>query len=136
MKKLIVICVLIILIAPVRLRAQVSVTSDGSGADASAMFEVKSTEKGMLVPRMSTAQRTGITSPATGLIVYDTGTQSFWFRNITVWVEIRSGNITALTDADNDTKVMVEKSTDEDIIRFDIAGTQRMVFKQLPGALS
>lgn len=33
----------------------------------------------MLVPRMTTAQRTAITSPATGLMVFDTNTGSFWY---------------------------------------------------------
>jgi hypothetical protein len=33
---------------------------------------------------------------------------------------------TSISDADGDTKIQVEESTDEDIIRFDIAGTQKM----------
>ena len=32
-----------------------------------------------------------------------------------------------LTDADNDTLVQVEEGNDEDMIRFDTAGTQRMI---------
>ncbi len=62
--------------------AQVAINTDGSAADASAMLDVKSTLKGMLAPRMSTAQRTAIPSPADGLLVYDTATHSLWnFRN-------------------------------------------------------
>ena len=35
----------------------------------------------------------------------------------------------AITDADSDTKIQVEESSDEDIIRFDTAGTEQMTIK-------
>ena len=38
-----------------------------------------------------------------------------------------SGGGTSIADADGDTKIQVEESSDEDKIRFDTAGTQRMV---------
>jgi len=56
--------------------------------DASAMLDVTSTSKGMLIPRMTSGQRTGIASPATGLLVFDLNTGSFWFKNSTGWVEL------------------------------------------------
>jgi hypothetical protein len=55
---------------------------------ASAELDVSSTTKGLLVPRMSTAQRTAIASPARGLLVFDTTTNSFWFRNTGSWVNL------------------------------------------------
>jgi hypothetical protein len=39
---------------------------------ASAILDITSTTKGFLPPRMTSAQRTAISSPATGLIVYQT----------------------------------------------------------------
>lgn len=66
----------------------VGINTTGATPDASAMLDVVSTDKGILVPRMTTAQRTAISSPATGLMVYDTSTGSFWYFNGTVWVEI------------------------------------------------
>ena len=36
-----------------------------------------------------------------------------------------AGTITEIEDADGDTKIQVEESSDEDIIRFDTAGTER-----------
>ena len=59
--------------------------------DASSMLEVKSTTKGMLVPRMSTVERTGITTPAVGLLVYDNTTQTFWYYKNTGWLELVTG---------------------------------------------
>lgn len=70
---------------PVVLQAQVAVNSDGSTGDPSAMFDIKSVTRGMLVPRMTTAERMGIASPATSLLVFDTDTDSFWFYNGTQW---------------------------------------------------
>jgi hypothetical protein len=71
-----------------RADAQVAVTSDGSLPHASAMLDVQSTDKGVLVSRMTSAQRTSIVSPADGLLVYDTDTKTFWYRKNLVWTEI------------------------------------------------
>jgi len=81
---------LILLLLTSSLQAQVSVTIDGSAADASAMLDVQSSMKGMLVPRMTTAQRAAITSPAEALLVYDLDTKSFWYVKRSAWTEISS----------------------------------------------
>jgi hypothetical protein len=47
-------------------------TSDYSTTNTSSVFEVVSTTKGFLPPRMNTTQKNAITAPATGLVVYDT----------------------------------------------------------------
>ncbi|MCX6272816.1 MAG: hypothetical protein NTU44_16685 [Bacteroidetes bacterium] len=66
-------------------RAQVSVNSDGSNADPSAMFEVKSTDKGLLPPRMTTAQRDAIANPAEGLYLFNLDKNMMEFFNGTEW---------------------------------------------------
>ena len=43
------------------------------------------------------------------------------------WSDVSGGTAGVVQDADGDTKIQVEESTDEDKIRFDTAGTQRMV---------
>jgi hypothetical protein len=52
---------------------------------ASAVFEIESTTKGFLPPRMTTVQRDAISSPATGLQVYNTTTNTNDFYNGTAW---------------------------------------------------
>lgn len=75
--------------------AQISVNTTGSTADTSAMLDVSSTDKGMLVPRMTTAQRTAISAPAAGLLVFDTTTDSFWYYNGTAAEWQKVGNTVA-----------------------------------------
>ncbi|OFX23822.1 MAG: hypothetical protein A2033_10430 [Bacteroidetes bacterium GWA2_31_9] len=70
----------------------IAITDDDTYvADPSAMLDVKSVTKGMLVPRMTSAQRILISTPATGLLVFDTTEGSFFFYNGTVWVDLSAG---------------------------------------------
>lgn len=52
---------------------------------ASAQLEVNSTTKGFLAPRMTTTQRTAITSPAEGLCVYDLTLHKLFIYDGTLW---------------------------------------------------
>jgi len=78
----------VLLLIPAYHYGQVAVNTDGATPDPSAMLDVKSTNRGMLVPRMTTAQRTAIASPASGLLVFDNTTGSFWFYSAGAWVEL------------------------------------------------
>ena len=49
--------------------------------NASSVLDITSTTQGMLTPRMTTAQRTAIASPADGLMVYDTDLKAFHYYN-------------------------------------------------------
>ena len=106
-------------------KAQVGINTDNSNPHTSAILDVKSIDKGLLVPRMTTSQRTAITNPANGLLVFDSTTNSFWFYKSSTWEELTgSATPTAIADADNDTKIQVEEAADEDKIRFDVAGNE------------
>ncbi len=56
--------------------------------DASAQLDVSSTTKGFLPPRMTTTERNAIANPATGLIIYNTTTNSLDIRNSSAWVSL------------------------------------------------
>ncbi len=85
------------------LRSQnIAINSTGNAPNASAMLDVQSTTKGMLIPRMTTAQRTGIAAPATGLLVFDNTTGSFWFKNATRWIELIDSTSTIWTKKGSD----------------------------------
>jgi len=61
-----------------RLSAQVGINTDGSQPDNSAMLDVKSTIKGLLIPRMTIANRDVISNPATGLLVFCTDNNQYY----------------------------------------------------------
>lgn len=67
-----------------------AINTDGSTANASAILDIKSTIKGVLIPRMNTAERTAIGSPATGLQVYDTDLNLLYFYNGSAWGALSS----------------------------------------------
>ena len=52
----------------------------------SAILDVISTEQGVLLSRMTSTQRVAIASPAKGLMVFDTTTNSFWYYDGAFWV--------------------------------------------------
>jgi hypothetical protein len=57
-----------------------------------AIFEIASNTRGFLPPRMTSAERTGITSPATGLLVYQTdGTEGLYEKTASAWRIINGG---------------------------------------------
>jgi hypothetical protein len=54
----------------------------------SAVLDLQSTEKGVLVPRMTSVQRNAISNAATGLLVFDNTTGTFWFKAQNGWSEL------------------------------------------------
>ena len=60
---------------------------------ASSALDITSTTKGLLTPRMTTAQKLAITSPANGLLVYDTDLKAYSYYDlpVTTWINIAQG---------------------------------------------
>lgn len=69
----------------------VSINSTGNLPDPSSMLDITSTDKGILIPRMTTAQRNAIASPAKGLLVFDNDLSAFWYYNGIAWSPFSSG---------------------------------------------
>jgi len=62
--------------------------------DATAILDITSTAKGILAPRMTTAQRTAITTPAQGLLVYDTDLKLFYyFSSPSGWLPLLNSSV-------------------------------------------
>ncbi|MFK5857054.1 MAG: FISUMP domain-containing protein, partial [Bacteroidota bacterium] len=92
------ILLLIILMGFISIRAQIAINTDGSAADNSAMLDIKSTTKGVLLPRMTNTQIQSIASPADGLLVYSTDDSKVYCYNSSdnEWkgIDYGSGTIT------------------------------------------
>lgn len=68
--------------------AGVSINTTAALPDASALLDMSSNSKGILVPRMTTVQRNAISTPATSLLVYDTDQMGFSFYNGSSWINL------------------------------------------------
>jgi len=114
-------CIILILLLPVTVFTQsLAINTDGSSADSSAILDVKSSSKGMLIPRTSSTSRLTINNPANGLILYDSTTSTFWYYSGAAWNEIIPGNNNwSLTgNAGTDTAVNFIGTTDNLPLRF------------------
>lgn len=72
---------------PIALSAQIGINQDNSDPDPSAMLDVQSAEKGMLIPRMGTSARDAIFNPALGLLIFNVDDSCFNYYTGSVWVK-------------------------------------------------
>jgi hypothetical protein len=73
------------------------ISSTSITPDASSILEMRTTTKGVLIPRMTTAERDLISLPANGLMVYNTSTSRFNFYNGSAWVILVSDSAVYLS---------------------------------------
>lgn len=100
MKSIAVLAVLCLFVSGGVFAQAVAINASGASASASAILDVSSTTKGLLVPRMTLAQRGAIATPATGLEIYQTdGASGFWYYDGTVWTRMGNGNGTVTSVA-------------------------------------
>jgi hypothetical protein len=132
MKNLLTIVLLLIFVSSYSNAQNVAINTDGSNANSDAILHLKSSSKGLLIPSMTSAQRTAISNVSDGLMVYDTQTNSFWYRDAGTWNEILAGDIdlSTLEDGDANTKIQVEEGANDNQIRFDIDGSEQLVIKE------
>jgi hypothetical protein len=75
----------------------VGINTSGAVADGSAILDVSSTTQEFLHPRMTETQRDLISSPATGLFVFQTdGTSGLYYYNGLSWESFVSGIVNML----------------------------------------
>lgn len=115
---------LIIFLLPVFVFSQ-SVGIGTNAPDASALLQVESTSKGLLIPRMTDAQMNAIVSPANGLLVFNTTDNSLYMRRSTGWVNLNASvsegwSITG--NAGIDTATNFIGTTDLEAILFKVNG--------------
>lgn len=72
----------------------VSINNSGTPPDPSAQLDISATDKGILIPRMNAAERMLITSPAEGLMVYQTDAPAgFYFFDGASWNVVGGGAV-------------------------------------------
>lgn len=90
-KKVVLASLLFFMIITTNVFAQVGIGT--TSPNASSMLDIASTTQGLLAPRMTTAQKIAIASPANGLMVYDTDLKLFSYYDLpaTSWVNSAQG---------------------------------------------
>jgi len=93
------------------LSQNIAINTTGFAPDASAILDIQSAGKGMLIPRMPEQAKDNISIPTVGLIVYQTdGDEGFWFFNGTAWMQLdeavniynSNGSLTGNREVDQD----------------------------------
>src|SRR5690349_14995223 len=100
----------------IRSNAQNTFPSSGAAGigtttpNTSSLLEVKSTTKGILIPRMTLTQRNAIASPAAGLLIYQTNsTPGFYYFDGSKWTAVSTKGVnTSLSNLKAPTAVNVD----------------------------
>ncbi len=83
-------------VSTVNAQGGVAINAAGTQPDSSAILDIGSSSKGLLIPRMSTSQRNAISKPATGLEIFNTDCNVYNFNagtpSVPNWVTSNSSN--------------------------------------------
>ena len=143
MKKFLLIAKFLLAGAVTTLAQNVAINNTGNAANTSAMLDVSSTTKGLLIPRMTSAQRIAIVNPATGLQVYQTdGSKGFYYFDGAAWAQLgaASGSVNGWSTTGNtaidaslnyigttDGQPFIGKANGEQVFRFSAASTSTLL---------
>jgi len=79
------------------------ISSGAITPDPSAIIEMRTNSKGMLIPRLTETERNNINEPATALMIYNTSTNQFNFYNGSYWAVSISGKNQYINSETGDT---------------------------------
>jgi hypothetical protein len=107
--KLLILATVLLLVIQSYAQTGVAINTTGAEPDNSAMLDVSSTTKGMLIPRMTQAERNAINAPAEGLMIFQTDETTGFYYHQTSWKFVgtsldynlltnKPGNATTVTD--------------------------------------
>lgn len=142
--------VLLLLIGVARVSAQTRNVGIGTATpDPSALLDLSSTQKGLLAPRMTTAQRDAITLPAPSLLIYNTTVSAYQYNIGTptapvwvtlMWTQAPGGNADklywSLTGNDSLQATSYMGSRDSSTVRFGTNGIVRMTIAPTTGTIA
>ena len=132
--------ILIVLLATIIAQpifAQVAVNTTGAVANSKSILDITSSDKGLLIPRMTTAQRntfaSGIGTTEKGMMVFDTDEAKFYYWNGTSFVALNSGYSDKLVDSNGDSEIRLSTYTGGDLVDIQLGNADYFKFK--PGRL-
>jgi len=78
-------CTLVLLFSAYALSAQVKIGNNQSNLNPNSLLELESTNKGLLLPRLTTAQINNMNNPPIGMFVFNSTDSSLYIRRDTGW---------------------------------------------------
>ncbi len=134
MKKILVLAGLLLNILPVVAQ---NIGVNNPTPHASALWDMVATDKGILIPRMTSAQRTAIAAPATGLLVYDLTLNKFMYFDGAVWQQIGgASNAWGLSGNTGNTAANFIGTTDDQPIHLKINNVRCGFIDNVDGAFT
>jgi Chaperone of endosialidase/Head domain of trimeric autotransporter adhesin len=82
-----------------KINAQQAVGINTTTPHPSSVLDITSADKGILIPRLSTTARTGISSPAKGLMLYDSTAKSFYFYDGFAWATVGNSQLEKIMES-------------------------------------
>ncbi len=79
------------LLAALNLKSQVKIGDNPTILNSSSILELESTNKGLLIPRLTTTQMNAISNPALGLFIFNLTDSLFYLRLDSGWTRIATG---------------------------------------------
>jgi len=108
-------CLLLCIIPCITQAQSVGISNSAITSDASSILELKSTKQGLLIPRMLSTERTAISNPATGLMIYQTDAPAgFYYFDGAAWKQVGASQSISPVNFrySNDASQNVNASTD------------------------
>lgn len=79
-------------------QAQIKLGDNPGTIDANSILEIESTSKGILFPRLTDAQMTGMTTPPAGMVIYNTTQNCLYIRRTSDWFSLCNADPTSTTN--------------------------------------
>jgi uncharacterized protein (TIGR02145 family) len=80
--------IIVLLLNSSLLFSQIGINANGNAPDSTAGLDINFTDRGVLLPRMTTAQRNAISFPAEGLLIFNTTSKTLNVYNGTYWANL------------------------------------------------
>lgn len=124
MKKILISLLMLLPLANQLLAQNVGINNPSPAA--SALLDLTASDKGLLIPRLTTAQRTAIVAPATGLLVFDSSLLRFYYYDGTTWKSILNNSTGWTTTGNIGTNPTVNflGTTDNQSLKFKVNNQQ------------
>ncbi len=92
--------------------AQVAINGDGGAPNPHAALDITSSDRGLMIPRLTQSEMEAMVSPATGTWIFNTTASAFYYHDGTAWQELVAAVSGGDTDSTNELQTLSRVGTD------------------------